>query len=437
MKIGILGGGLTGLSLGNLLEHEFEILEKNEECGGLCRTQEEDGFVFDYGGCHILFSRDREALGFILQALGDNKVENRRNSKIHFRGRYVKYPFENGMADLPPGDNFECLFGFIQVVLRQERGDLEAPRNFKEWCYYTFGKGIAEKYLIPYNEKIWKFDTEAMSADWVKDRVPQPTVEDIVKSAVGVSTEGYTHQLYYYYPRRGGIQAAIRSLEAPIAHRITTDFEVKAVGRQGQGWLVSDGNTSRHYDRLVSTIPIFDLAKALGEIPVEVSEALGRLKYNRLITVLVGLNVPKLNEFTALYVPDSDTLPHRLGFLSNFSPEAAPEGTSSILAEVTCPPNHSDVWQSADEQVIGRVVDDLARLGVIPGPEKVCYTSLRRMEYAYVIYDHDYYRSIKVVRDYMSSLGITLVGRFSQFEYLNMDACVRWAMGVAAEIDGG
>ena len=39
------------------------------------------------------------------------------------------------------------------------------------------------------------------------DRIPQPPVEDIIKSAKGIKTEGYKHQLYFDYPKRGGIQS--------------------------------------------------------------------------------------------------------------------------------------------------------------------------------------------------------------------------------------
>ncbi len=40
--------------------------------------------------------------------------------------------------------------------------------------------------------------------NWVQDRVPQPPVEAVIKSALRTQTEGYTHQLHYYYPRQGG-----------------------------------------------------------------------------------------------------------------------------------------------------------------------------------------------------------------------------------------
>lgn len=435
MKIGILGGGLSSLSFANLLRHDFNILEKEGECGGLCRTVQDEGFTFDYGGCHILFSKDAEALDFILDALGENCIRNRRNNKIFYKGYFIKYPFENGLRDLPLEDNFECLYGFVQALIQKEKDPTSPNKNFKEWCLSTFGRGIADKYLIPYNEKIWKFNLEEMSAHWVEGRVPQPPAEDILKSSIGIETEGYTHQLYYYYPKLGGIQAIIQALEKPVADRIVTGFEVAAVARDGGGWEISDGKRSEYFDQIVSTVPIFDLAKALGGVPKAVEEAIQGLKYNRLITVLLGLDVPRIKDFTALYIPDKGVLPHRIGFPSTFSPSCAPQGKSSLLVEITCSLQDEEIWQSKDQAIVDRVIDDLHQLGIINGKGSVCYSKVMRSQYAYVIYDQTYLRNIQVIGDYFERLGITLLGRFSEFKYLNMDACVRSAMEKAQELN--
>jgi protoporphyrinogen oxidase len=232
MKTAILGGGLTGLTLGYLMKQQgkdFEILERDQECGGLMKTLEHNGFTFDYCGSHVIFSKDTEVLDFMLNLLGKNKVRNRRNTKILYKGRLVKYPFENGLSDLPKKENFECLYYFIQNMVKKERGELEKPSNLKEWFSYTFGEAIAEKYLMPYNEKIWKYPPEQMGLEWV-ERVPNPPIEDVIKSSLGISTEGYIHQLHFYYPKVGGIHALIKSLETKIGDSIVTNFEVVKIG---------------------------------------------------------------------------------------------------------------------------------------------------------------------------------------------------------------
>jgi len=64
--------------------------------------------------------------------------------------------------------------------------------------------------------------------------------------------------------------------------------------------------------------------------------------------------------------------------------------------------------------------------------EQVVYSSVERQPYAYVVYDLDYRKNIALVREYCTSSGIPLVGRFAQFEYLNMDGCIRSVLDFVA-----
>jgi len=425
MNVGILGGGLTGLTIAYLLRKDFEILEKEHECGGLCRSLHENGFTFDQCGAHIIFSKKKKPIDLMLNVLAENHVRRRRNNKIFYKQRFVKYPFENGLSELSKEDAFECLYHYLKNQHRK-------PSNFKEWIYHTFGEGIAEKYLIPYNEKVWKCPTEEMSKHWVEGRVPKPPLRDIIKSAIGISTEGYTHQLNFYYPATGGIQMLIKTMEAAVAN-IVRDFEVKRIEKENNRWVVSNDRGEKEFDHLVSTIPIFDLVDALDSVPKKVLEALDRLKYNSLITVMVGIDEPNINDYTAVYFPEKEFFPNRVGFPMNFSRHNAPEGKSSLVAEITS--NKGDpIWELSDQDLLDHVIEYLHKKAMIHRGS-VCYSKVVRSRYAYVVYDLGYLKNIYIVRKYISRLGIELCGRFSEFEYLNMDACVEHGMRTAKRIN--
>ena len=426
MRVGILGGGLTGLTVASSLQHDFEVLERCEECGGLCRTIFEQGFTFDWGGAHIIFSRNQEPVDFMVQTLGENCVRQRRNAKVFFKGKYVKYPFENGLSDLPKKDNLECLYHYIV-------NNYPKPSNFKEWLYFTFGKGIAEKYLIPYNEKIWNTKTELMSLDWVEGRVPKPPVKDVIKSAIGIQTEGYTHQLYFYYPKHGGIQALIRALEERASGSVSLNFEVKKVEKAGDEWVVSSDKEQRRFDKVVSTIPIFDLIGALYSVPEEVTHAAGNLKYNSLITVMLGLDVEDLSDFLAVYIPDGRFKFHRIAFPKTLSQHNVPPGKSAVVAEITSNPGDG-TWEMSDGEIAEHVIEGLHNLGIIE-PRTICTNTVRRTKYAYIIYDLEYSKKMKVIKDFIAGLGIELCGRFAEFEYLNMDACVQRGLEAARKLN--
>lgn len=431
LRTGIFGGGLTGLTLRYLLSRkgvDTEVLEKEAALGGLMRTLKEDGFAFDCGGSHVIFSKNKESLDFILNVLGENKVRQKRNTKVLYNGSYVKYPFENGLSDLPKQENFECLYSFIEKLLAKEKAKIKKPQNLKEWFTYTFGSGIAEKYLVPYNLKIWKHPLEDLTLDWV-ERVPNPPVADIVRSSLGIETEGYTHQALFYYPLLGGIQSVIDSL-AKQAGNAVAGFEVKKVRKEGDCWVVSNGKQEKVYGKIISTMPIQAIVKSM-DAPKAVRIAVEDLKYTSLVSVMLGLNVAKINDLSWLYIPEETSLSHRVSFPSNYSPFVSPHGKSSVLAEITCKEGDA-TWKMKDEEIINQAIDDLHRLGIID-KKTICFAKAKRSTYAYVLNDTYYEANLKIVKTYLNEAGIDLLGRFSEFKYLNMDACVENVMNYVKE----
>ena len=408
----ILGGGLAGLSVAYYLGGDVPVLEAEEKPGGLCQSFVRDGFTYDIGG-HILFSKDRDLLDEITGWLGENVDQKRRNNQILYRDRYVKYPFENGLSALDRKDIYECLIYFLN------RPELD-PKNLEEWCYARFGKGIAEKYLLPYNRKIWKRNLKELSLLWV-DRIPDPSREEIVKSALGIETEGYTHQLNFFYPRRGGIQALIQSLLNQLPD-LQNRFRVKKIIKKNEGWEITDGNRSVLGKRIISTIPIFDLINSLENVPDEVRDALKRLQYNSVIVVMIGVNHEGLKGRTALYIPDPDILAHRVCYLKEFSSGNAPEGKSHLIAEITVPPG-DPLLDSEDSKLVERVAADLKDICGF-SEDDIIASDVKRMEYAYVVYDLEYEKNTGIIYDYLDSLGIHYAGRFGCFKYINMDATV-------------
>ena len=77
-----------------------------------------DGFTYDTGGPHILFSRNRAILNSILEILGDNWKEMTRKNYVHFEEHILPYPLENGIYLLTPEDRAKIGLGIIKNLLR-------------------------------------------------------------------------------------------------------------------------------------------------------------------------------------------------------------------------------------------------------------------------------------------------------------------------------
>jgi protoporphyrinogen oxidase len=433
VKTAILGGGLSGLTLARFLHekgHEVVVLEADPEYGGLCRSKTGRGFTFDTGGSHIIFSRDAEVLAFMRRMISDNEQRNNRTTKIFYKNLFVKYPFENGLSDLPAEDRFACINGFVQNLIAVEKGEISPPENFREWIYYTFGNGIAECYMVPYNEKIWKYPTDRMSLHWVEGRIPRPPVEDVIRSAIGISTEGYTHQSVFSYPLDGGIEALVHAIAAPVKKYIRTRFRVVSITRSGAGWKISNGDEVYEADRCICTMPLQHLLPCLEDVPGKVKEAASALKYNSLVCINIGI-LGTVPDFSWVYIPDPVVgMSNRISFPSHFSRRVAPPGCSAVLAEITHQPG-DEVASMTDEELVQEVTDTLRKMQILTKDQVVC-TSVERQPFAYVVYDLDYLKNIAIVKEYCAGAGIPLVGRFAQFEYLNMDGCIRSVMDFVA-----
>jgi protoporphyrinogen oxidase len=177
-------------------------------------------------------------------------------------------------------------------------------------------------------------------------------------------------------------------------------------------------------------MPIQHLLPCLEKVPPEVKDAAAALKYNSLICVNIGMKgaVP---DFSWVYVPDPAVgMANRISFPSHYSRSVAPPGCSAVLAEITHQPD-DEVTAMTDAELIQEVTGMLEKMQILTRDQIVC-SSVERQPFAYVVYDLDYLKNIAAVKEYCEGFGIPLVGRFAQFEYLNMDGCIRSVMDFVA-----
>ena len=436
VDVGILGGGITGLFLARFLGEGAEVLEKDARAGGLARSFGSRGFRSDVGG-HILFSKDKEALGHELAVLGDNVRQGVRKNRILYGDFRVRYPFENGLDALDPEDRVAIAASFIDA--RDAETNVGDVRTFGGWLLHTFGAELVARYLGPYNEKIWKTPLAEMSTEWV-ERIPRPPLVDVLRGVAGLPTEGYTHQLYFQYPKEGGFEALPRAVARDLGDRVTTKFPVSRILYDAaSGFVVSSGSRERDFRALVSTLPIDTLLSCLDGVPLEVRTAAATLRYNALAVVLVGIEGEALPDYTALYVPRPESLYHRVCFNHVFSPDNVPWGHESLSCEITYPPG-SALERMSDDDLGTAVIADLVEDGILPIHNKssrVVHVEVHREPLAYVVPTLGHARAFERVRHYVESLGIHLAGRFAEYKYINTDACVRRALDLARELRGG
>ena len=434
MKLAILGAGISGMALARFLVESgvpadaLHLFEAAPVAGGLCRSKVVDGYTYDVAGGHILYSKDAAAMKWMKDHSGGEEayVKKDRHTRIRFEDRWVNYPFENGLGDLPREANFDCIRGYVDAWHRRQMDRSPAPKDFAAWIRWRFGDGIAKHFMDPYNAKVWKRDLADITSDWVAGRVPDAPVDDVLRASVGIRTEGYTHQAIFFYPREGGFQAITDGLAATIAPRIRLRTPVHDLVRSKSGWRVN----GEEFDWVVSTLALTHLPRIAREIPRDVAEAMQGLEYNGLVCVLLALDRAEHPDLSWIYLPHPDQGPtNRVTYMSNYAPSNAPAGKTSLLCEITFPGGARHPGRELEREVIAGLV----HAGLVREDE-ILFDDRSEIEHAYVVFDHHYDARRKAALGWLEENGITPLGRFGRFEYDNSDQCVIKARALAAHL---
>lgn len=436
MKIGILGGGLSGISLACFLQQNdkiksIDILEKESTPGGLCRSFDFKGVSYDIGP-HIIFSKDNEILEWMIRLLGDNVNKLRRLNKIYYQGLFIHYPLENALSELPAKEREYCLRTFLDNPYKDKSAE-----NLHQFFLKKFGEGITGIYLKPYNEKIWKCDPASLDTQMV-DRIPLPPDRDIVEGARGHSTDGHLHQLHFYYPRQGGIQSLIHALADQCSDKVTimTGSRIAGLTKTGNQWKIETAKEhSGDYDLVVSTLPLPSLAEIYRQdIPEEVMRSVNALTYNSIMITVINVKKDIAGNHFAVMVPDQDIIFHRVSRIDFLGDNyRAGDHSTNLMAEITYAKG-SPVDKMSDDEAKEKIVEGLEKIRWIDNREQVVCLETRRFEFAYVVYDLNHKKNVNSVRNYFHNQGIKLCGRFGEFEYWNMDAVIRRAKELSEEI---
>lgn len=420
----IMGGGLSGLSLAFFLQNKKDIekiyiFEKESEPGGLCRS-------FDFGerkvdiGPHIFFSKDKATLDFMLSILGENKDIHRRSNRIIYKGNFIQYPFENDLSSLPAEDCEICVDTFIHNPYRKYDS-----QNMLQFFLKTFGEGITDLYLRPYNEKIWKFDPVFMNTKMV-DRIPQPPDEDILRSARGETVDGYLHQLYFYYPKEGATESLIRGLVQQFNEKVTivTNIDISKIIKERQGWILKAQDKEWHFDKLASCIPVNEFVKLYEKSSKSVLSAAEDLKFNHIMLAMAELINDKAGENYAFMIPDKDVIFHRLSKVDFLGENYSKGRNVAYMMEFTYRDNDYRLnW--SEERLCQEFIKGLKQIKFIESSNEVKSMMIRKFPYAYVVYDMKHEKNMKRIRLFFEKEGVFLNGRFGNFEYWNMDRVIK------------
>lgn len=426
--IAIVGAGLAGLSAAfHLRGREFRIFEREARPGGLCRTEDRDGFGFDYAG-HLLHFREPGLRDWVKELLGDNWQEHERRAAIFSQGVLTPYPFQAHTFGLPRDTVLDCVVGFVQARLEAE-ARVPAPEDFAGWVLHTFGEGFARHFFFPFNEKLWQRDLREMTADWVSWAIPRPSIEEVVSGALGPETGRFGYNQTFVYPREGGIESLVQALAAEVG-RIETNRAVAEVHPKERELLLENGERVR-YTKMIATLPLPELIRRMRGVPEEIAAAGRGLQHVSVLCLNLGLEGPPVSDRHWIYFPEPKFRFYRADFYSTYGP--GPPDRQALALEISVRPEELEKAASA---LLASSLQSFQEAGWMGGRHRIVHQSALPIPYAYVVYDRHRQKHLPKILDYLRAQDIYPAGRYARWEYGTMTDALAQGRTAAAEVGG-
>lgn len=404
MRILILGAGITGLSLAQQLRGEAEVLviEATDRIGGLAKTTQIKGVTYHTVGGHCFNSKYPEVLDFVFNLLPKEDCHLvKRISRIQAEGYEIDYPIEFSMRQI-----FEQDPALAQAIVRDflASEDDGVYENLEVWFRKKFGNTLAEYYFIPYNTKIWGRPPHEMSHTWVEDKLPIPNKAAFFAALMQPQSDTMSHATFYY-PNTNDQQTLYEALATGVD--VVFNERVTKIEKTAAGWRVNDRYEA---DLLVSTLPLNLLPSYIVDVPQEVLDLAGLLRYNKVSNVLWE---SQLTEKTWSYLPQKNSLFHRYIHIGSYF--------------------HPAKGYTITEAVGERSYEELVACGA-KDPFLIRPIGYHVSDHAYVVFDENRDRAVNGILTYLKEIGLYSIGRFGRWDYYNMDICIKQAMDTYAEL---
>lgn len=402
------------------------LFEKGHRVGGIARTESYRGFRFDIGG-HRFYTKASEVERIWHELLGDDFLKCPRLSRIHYNGKFYKYPLNllNTLTNLGFIESSLILLSYLRWQVKPYRYE----ETFEQWVTNRFGRRLYETFFKSYTEKVWGVPCSAIRAEWAAQRIKGLSLKSAVINAIFGTNNIKSLIEEFYYPRLGPgmmwekMQQTIESrggavhLSTEVVRLNLNNHRVESVFINKKGRM-----TEIKGDQYISSMPLLHLICRLNPAPAEpILQAARALKHRDFLMVVLILDQAQLFPDNWIYIHSSEVNVGRIQNFKNWSPDMVPDpNTTSLGLEYFCSEGDA-VWESSDEDLIQLASQELVQLGLARAGDIVDGTVIRQRK-AYPVYDAAYRQHLQTLQAYLGTItNLQTVGRNGLHRYNNQD----------------
>lgn len=390
----IVGAGVSGLAYAGFSKNECLLLEKDAEIGGYCKTIKWGDFVWDYSG-HFFHFRDTFLEDYICRNMVHDDIRYcEKHTQIFYRQKYIDFPFQKNIHQLDQDEFIDCLYDLFTTTGNDYF-------TFKQMLYAKFGQSIAEKFLIPYNEKLYACDLNRLDVDAMGRFFPYADKEEIIRNFKKTNNNSYNS--HFTYPRGGAIEY-VKSLASYIGKsNICLNECVKSIDVTEK--TIKTDKRELKYDNLISTMPFPLLMQCCSmEYDTDI------YSWNKVLVFNLGFDKKGKDVFNNwIYVPSKDFCFYRVGYYDNIFATK----NMSLYVELGFGKN-TDVIDV--EYYKEKVLDDLKKAGIITD-HKLIASHFVIMDPAYVHITKESIRDVEEKKKVLARNNIYSIGRYGSWTY--------------------
>jgi protoporphyrinogen oxidase len=414
VKYLVVGAGVSGLGFANFINSDdVLILEKENEPGGYCRTIYKDGFIWDFAG-HFFHFANQELKDFFNSKINkDDIIYKEKITKIFYKGEYIDYPFQKNIHQLPKSEFIDCLYDLYN---KEEKDNYI---SFEDMLYGKFGKSITEKFLKPYNEKLYACNLNDLDADAMGRFFPYANIKEIIENMKLEKDDSYNQE--FLYPKKGAVTFVNALLEGINSEKILYHQEITKIDVEKK--IAKTSNLEIEYEYLINTAPFDKLLAYVDQKQYEVN----KLTYNKVLVLNLGFNKKSaITDMHWVYIPDKDVNFYRIGFYDNI----LDSDRLSMYVEI----GYNSNAEVNVEHQLKLTLDNLKLMNIIDDHELVAYSSIV-MTPAYVHISEKGQTFKELMKKELVNKGIYTIGRYGDWKYCSIEDSIMDAKNLAKELD--
>ncbi len=286
MRVGVVGGGLAGLTAAYELAkkgHQVLLFESQPYLGGQASTFEVEGTRLERYYHHI-FTSDEDIIRLVEELrLGEAMQWLASKVGFFYEGQIYDFVTPSDLLRFKPLSFPQRIRAGLVTLYLQRFGDWRTLEDIsaQEWIRRYAGRQVYEVIFAPLLRA--KFGEYA-------DQVTMAWLWSKFKFRVGSRGRGMTRELLGYM--KGSFQPLIDALAEGITARrgqILTDRPVeRIIVEEGKIKGVQAGDTW-HLDKVIATVPSFVFLDIVPELPAEYADQLRRVRYQTSLCLVLKM----------------------------------------------------------------------------------------------------------------------------------------------------